>query len=132
MPAFRRKYHHRGSIGTVDYLANGDKACPKERVEVFGSGRIGILSDFRALDTWQDGNHKQERSALRQDKGHSGSWNAFLDAAHAGREFPIPYDDIFGGMLACFGAIESIRRQDMISIPAPQSLDDLLKGEKTE
>ncbi len=121
-----------GSIGTIDYLANGDKACPKERFEVFSGGRIGILNDFRALDTWKDGNHKQDRSALRQDKGHSGSWKAFLDAAHAGRETPIPCDEIFGGMLACFGTIESIRQQDLIRIPAPQSLDDLLKGEQSE
>ncbi len=116
-----------GAVGTVDYLANGDKSCPKERVEVFGGGRIGILSDYRSLDTWKDGNHKQERSALKQDKGHAASWNAFLDAAHRGREIPISCDEIFGGMLACFGAIESIRQQDLIRIPPLSSLDDLLK-----
>ena len=121
-----------GSVGTVSYLANGDKACPKERAEVFGNGRIGILSDVRTLDTWKDGNHKQERSVLRQDKGHFGSWKAFLDAAHAGKEIAIPYDDIFSGMLTCFGVIESIRQQDLIRIPAPESLDDLLKGEAPE
>lgn len=118
-----------GSVGTVDYLSNGDKACAKERVEVFGGGRIGILSDYRTLDTWKDGDHKQEKLALRQDKGHAGSWNAFLDAAHHGKEAPIAYDDIFAGMLACFGAIESIRQQDLIRIPPLSSLDDLLSDE---
>ncbi len=121
-----------GSIGTIDYLSNGDKAYPKENIEVFGSGRIGILKDFRSLETWKDGNHKQDRSTLRQDKGHSGSWNAFLDAAHGGKDIPISYDEIFSGMLTCFGAIDSIRRQDIIQIPAPQSLDDLLKGDNFE
>ena len=116
-----------GSVGTVDYLANGDKSCPKERVEVFGGGRIGILSDYRSLDTWRDGNHKQERSALKQDKGHAASWSAFLDAAHRGKEAPIAYDEIFAGMMACFGAIESIRQQDTIRIPEVSSLDELLK-----
>ena len=119
-----------GSIGTVDYLANGDKSCPKERVEVFSGGRIGILSDFRSLDTWKDGNHKQERSALKQDKGHAASWNAFLDAAHRGKEAPISRDEIFAGMMACFGAIESIRQQDMIRIPPVSSLDALLREEE--
>ena len=28
-----------GSIGVVDYLANGDKSVPKERVEVFCGGQ---------------------------------------------------------------------------------------------
>lgn len=117
-----------GSFGTIHYLANGDKACPKERIEIFGGGRIGILSDFRSLDTWKDGEHKQERSALKQDKGHAGSWRAFLDASHAGKEAPITYNEIFSGMLACFAAIESIRQQDLILVPAPESLDDLLRN----
>ena len=119
-----------GSVGTISYLANGDKSCPKERVEVFSGGRIGILSDFRALDTWKDGDHKQERSALRQDKGHTGSWNAFLTAVTAGGQVPIAYDEIFGGMLACFGVLESIRQQDLVRIPPVSSLDELLKEEK--
>lgn len=121
-----------GSVGTISYLANGDKAYAKERVEVFGGGRIGILNDFRSLDTWKDGDHKQERSALRQDKGHAGAWNSFLAAAHSGIKAPIGYDEIFGGMLACFCAIESIRQQDLIQVPAPASLDELVTGDKAE
>ena len=117
-----------GSIGTVDYLANGDKACAKERAEVFGGGRIGILSDYRTLDTWKDGSHKQERLALRQDKGHAASWAAFLDAAHHGKEAPITYEDIFAGMLTCFAAVESIRQQDLIAVPSLSVLNDLLSG----
>ncbi len=39
-----------GSIGVVDYLANGDKSFPKERVEVFCGGRIAVLDDFRSLE----------------------------------------------------------------------------------
>ena len=76
---------------------------------------------------WKDGDHKKDSSALRQDKGHAGSWNAFLDAAHEGKQAPIGYDEIFSGMLACFAAIESIRQQDVISIPPVSSLDDLGK-----
>lgn len=120
-----------GSIGTISYLANGDKACAKERAEVFCGGRIAVLSDYRSLDTWKDGSHRTSRSSLKMDKGHAGSWNAFLDAAHAGKPAPITPDEIFSGMLACFAAIESIRQQDMILIPPAGSLDDLLKGEQS-
>ena len=120
-----------GSIGTISYLANGDKSYAKERVEVFGSGRIGILSDYRTLETWKDGDHKKSSSAMRQDKGHAGSWNAFLDAAHAGREAPIGYDEIFSGMLTCFAAIESIRQQDLIMVPPISSLSELTAVDQT-
>lgn len=125
-------YFANGSVGTINYLANGDKAYAKERVEVFGGGRIGILNDFRTLDLWKDGDHKQNRSALRQDKGHAGSWNSFLAAAHSGIKAPIGYDEIFGGMLACFCAIESVRQQDLILVPSPASLDELVAGERSE
>jgi predicted dehydrogenase len=33
-----------GSLGTITYLANGDKSFPKERVEVFAAGRVGVLT----------------------------------------------------------------------------------------
>ncbi len=38
-----------GSIGTVHYFANGSKAFPKERLEVFAAGRILQLDNFRRL-----------------------------------------------------------------------------------
>ncbi|PZN87107.1 MAG: dehydrogenase, partial [Candidatus Methylumidiphilus alinenensis] len=38
-----------GSMGTVHYLANGHKSFPKERLEVFCSGRILQLDNFRKL-----------------------------------------------------------------------------------
>ena len=47
-----------GSIGVVDYLANGDKSFPKERVEVFCGGKIAVLDDFRALELVENGNRK--------------------------------------------------------------------------
>ena len=45
-----------GSIGVVDYLANGDKSFAKERVEVFCGGRIAVLDDFRSVELVNDGN----------------------------------------------------------------------------
>ena len=41
-----------GSIGTIHYLANGHKAFPKERLEVFCAGRILQLDNFRKLSGW--------------------------------------------------------------------------------
>ena len=38
-----------GSIGTVHYFANGCKAFPKERLEVFAAGRVLQLDNFRKL-----------------------------------------------------------------------------------
>ena len=32
-----------GSNGAIAYLSEGDKSLPKERVEIFGSGKIFVI-----------------------------------------------------------------------------------------
>jgi predicted dehydrogenase len=98
-----------GSIGVVDYLANGHKAFPKERVEVFCGGRVAVLDDFRSLEMVQDGRRKVVKSALKQDKGHFGEWRAFVKAIREGGEPPIPYEHLIGVTKATFAAVESLR-----------------------
>ncbi len=106
-----------GSIGTISYLANGDKSYPKERFEVFGGGKIAVLNDFRTLETWDKGNHHQIKSILRQDKGHSASLQMFINAILEGSKWPIPMEDLFYTSLASFAAVKSIQVNDVISIP---------------
>ena len=47
--------HANGSISNIAYLAGGDKAFPKERVEVFGGGLVGVIEDFRRVITCRGG-----------------------------------------------------------------------------
>ena len=96
-----------GSLGIVDYLANGDKSFPKEHVEVFCGGQICILDDFVSLQTVKDGKKKEERGV--QDKGWAAEWKAFAKAIREGGEPPIPYDQLIGITKATFAAVESIR-----------------------
>ena len=97
-----------GSIGIVDYLANGDKSLPKERVEVFCGGRVAVLDDFRALEMIQDGRRKTVKGA--QDKGWKDEWRVFARAIREGGEPPIPYEQLVGVTSATFAALESLRK----------------------
>ena len=97
-----------GSIGIVDYLANGDKSFPKERIEVFCGGQIAVLDDFRRLELVADGRRQVVKSP--QDKGWKGEWAAFARAIREGGEAPIPYDHLVGVTKATFSAVESLRR----------------------
>ena len=97
-----------GSIGTVSYMANGDKALSKERIEVSTGGRAAVLDDFRTLETYAGGNRKVHKSRLRQDKGHAGEWDTFADAVLAGGPPPIPYDQLFGVMAATFDVVDAL------------------------
>jgi predicted dehydrogenase/threonine dehydrogenase-like Zn-dependent dehydrogenase len=96
-----------GSVGVVDYLANGDKSFPKERVEVFCGGKIAVLDDFRTLEMVHDGRRKMIKGA--QDKGWKDEWMAFAKSIREGDEPPIPYKQLIGVTRASFAAVESIR-----------------------
>lgn len=98
-----------GSLGTISYLANGDKAFPKERVEVFCSGGVAVLDDYRSLELVSQGSRKVHSARLRQDKGHRAEMEAFAHAIQSGGPPPIPYEQIFGVMRAAFAAVESLR-----------------------
>ena len=80
-----------GSIGSIAYLANGNKSFPKERVEVFCAGKVAVLDDFRRLELVSSGGKKTYRSPFRQDKGHQAAWAAFVNTLQNGTEAPIPY-----------------------------------------
>jgi predicted dehydrogenase/threonine dehydrogenase-like Zn-dependent dehydrogenase len=108
-----------GSIGTVTYLANGDKSFPKERLEVFSAGRVAVLDDFRSLELVSNGQRKTTVSRLRQDKGHQHAWTAFLDAIRAGKPSPIPAYQLIGVTQAAFCAVEALQTSEKVDIRPP-------------
>ncbi|HWQ35563.1 MAG TPA: bi-domain-containing oxidoreductase [Blastocatellia bacterium] len=79
-----------GSTGNINYFATGDKAFPKERIEVYGGGRVGVLDDFRVLEVWNNGKRKVTKR-LQQDKGFDQELGAFIEAARTGAEMPISF-----------------------------------------
>ncbi|MEW6400475.1 MAG: bi-domain-containing oxidoreductase [Chloroflexota bacterium] len=101
-----------GSIGVVDYLANGDKSSPKERVEVFCEGMIAVLDDFRSLEITKDGKRKEEKLAA-QDKGWKDEMRAFAKAIREGGQPPIPYEQLIGVTRSTFAAVDSLREDGM-------------------
>jgi predicted dehydrogenase/threonine dehydrogenase-like Zn-dependent dehydrogenase len=82
-----------GSIGTVHYLANGSKAFPKERLEVFASGRVLRLDNYRTLKAWGIPGFRTRRR-LAQDKGQLACCSAFLAAIGTDGPAPIPVAEL--------------------------------------
>jgi predicted dehydrogenase len=107
-----------GSQGTISYLASGDTAYSKERLEVFGGGSVAVLEDFRRLELIRGGTKRIFRSRLRQDKGHRGEWEAFVKAIQTGAESPIPLCEIVSTMLATFALEQSRCLGGRTTVPA--------------
>ncbi|KQW81322.1 dehydrogenase [Devosia sp. Root413D1] len=82
-----------GSIGTIHYFANGTKAFPKERLEVFSAGRVAQLDNFRTLTGFGWPGLKRQR-LWRQDKGQAVCIGAFIDALANGGPSPIAFEEL--------------------------------------
>lgn len=82
-----------GSVGTVHYFANGSKAFPKERLEVFAAGRVLQLDNYRKLNGfgWPG---FTKMNLWRQDKGQKACAAAFVQAVAKGGCALIPFEEV--------------------------------------
>ena len=83
-----------GSIGVINYLSNGSKAFPKERIEVFSGNSIICFNNFRKIETWGIKNFKTRRT-FSQNKGQLKCTENFIKAIKKGDPSPIPIEEIF-------------------------------------
>ncbi|MFH0799365.1 MAG: zinc-binding dehydrogenase [Pseudomonadota bacterium] len=82
-----------GSLGTIHYLANGHRSFPKERLEVFCSGRVLQLDNYRRMQGYGWPGFKK-MNLWRQDKGQDACAAAFIDAVRTSAPSPIPMAEV--------------------------------------
>jgi predicted dehydrogenase/threonine dehydrogenase-like Zn-dependent dehydrogenase len=106
-----------GSVGTLQYLANGDKRLGKEYIEVFGGGGTAIIDDFRRVKISRDGAAKKFGHGFSiPDKGHKGQLEAFVGAIAAGTPSPIPLKDLIMSTRITLKIRESIQLGRPVSV----------------
>ncbi|MDD4891576.1 MAG: Gfo/Idh/MocA family oxidoreductase, partial [Phycisphaerae bacterium] len=97
-----------GSVGTVNYFANGSKSYPKELLEVFSDGRVVRMDNFRRTTGYGFRGFKKLKS-WRQDKGHAAEFAAFIERAATGGPPLISLDELVNVTLASFAAMTAAR-----------------------
>jgi len=117
-----------GSLGNLIYVTNGDKSFSKERLEVFGGESAAVLQDFRFLDLTRHGRRKVFRSRFRQDKGHRGEWEAYVQAIKTGAPAPIAFIELIAGTLATLRISESVRADQALEIDTAGFISSALAG----
>ncbi|MEE8076549.1 MAG: bi-domain-containing oxidoreductase [Candidatus Binatia bacterium] len=105
-----------GSLGIITYVASGDRTFPKERIEVFGGGAVGVMDDFRRLELVRNGRRKVRKARLGQDKGHRAAWEAFVTAVHKGGPPPLAYDEIVATTLTTFRILDALRVGEAVGV----------------
>jgi polar amino acid transport system substrate-binding protein len=95
-----------GSIGNLTYIANGDKALPKEHIEISNAGNTGVINDFRNGIFYS--NNKSKNIKL-SGKGHLQEVQAFLNSLKEGKDSPIEFHSLCLTTLTTFKIIDSLK-----------------------
>ncbi len=99
-----------GSNGSVAYLSEGDKGLAKERIEIFGAGRVFVLDDYRRATLYKDG--REEQVVLKaQDKGQQEQVRAVCASVLQGGAAPISLDELAATSRATFRVLDSLRER---------------------
>ncbi|HEU4931252.1 MAG TPA: bi-domain-containing oxidoreductase [Pyrinomonadaceae bacterium] len=104
-----------GSNGTVAYISEGDKGLAKERVEIFGGGKVFVLDDFRRATLYRDG--REEQVTLKaQDKGQQAQVRQVCRNVLEGGPPLISIDDLAATSRATFRVLDSLRERQIFEV----------------
>jgi polar amino acid transport system substrate-binding protein len=99
-----------GSNGSIAYLSEGDKGLAKERVEIFGAGRVFVLDDYRRATLYKDG--REEQVTLKaQDKGQQAQVLKACASLIEGGPAPISLDELAATSRTTFRVLDSLRER---------------------
>ncbi len=105
-----------GSVLSLTYSAEGGRALPKERLEVFKGDRSWVLDDWRALVRASD-RASRRQAGWTQRKGHAEEIAAFLDSARGRASLPIPFESLLATTMTTFCALQSQRHGVPVDVP---------------
>jgi predicted dehydrogenase/threonine dehydrogenase-like Zn-dependent dehydrogenase len=103
-----------GSAASILYAANGDKSFPRERVEIFRSGSVGVIDNFRGYSITKGGRTKEWKS-LSLDRGHQAELDAFFTGIRTGQP-PVAMEDYRATTAATFAILESLRSRSAAKV----------------
>jgi len=104
-----------GSIGTISYFSNGSKKLFKEYLEVYKSGMVGILRDFKEIEIFEN-RKRLKKNLMSQDKGQKTMIASFFEAIKTGKPSPIDFEEICSATEATFKIVKSINKKHVIQL----------------
>jgi len=99
-----------GALGSLTYVAGGDKSYPRERVEVFGGGAVGVIENFKGATFTRRGRTVRLRHGFGVDRGYKGEMEALLKAIREGGQPPVPFEEYAYTTMATFAIEDSLRK----------------------
>lgn len=111
-----------GSVASILYVANGDMAFPRERVEVFGGGAACVIDNFRSLVFSRDGS-RTRMWRLNKDAGHRTELAAFFDAVLSEKEMPVPFEEYVHSTVATIAVVRALAEGGPVDVTTMLPVD---------
>ena len=108
-------YFEDGSVGSINYFANGSPEYPKEQLEVFSQGRVLRLDNFRKM-SGHGFKGFNKFGTRRMEKGHQAEVAAFVKAVNQGSESLIGLNELVNVSLASFAAVAAAQERSVIDL----------------
>lgn len=113
-----------GSIGTLSYLANGNKSYPKEQMSLFCEGKVFELDNYKKVNAYGGSGIKR----WSQDKGHKDEMVGFIENIKSSSKNLISLESLVNTTLATFAHVRSLEENRVVKIrELEDELNELIK-----
>lgn len=114
-----------GSIGTLNYLANGNKSFSKEQMTLFCEGKVFVLDNYKKNSIYGGNDFKK----FSQDKGHKEEMIAFVENIKSSTKSLISLESLINTTLATFAHVKSLEENIEVKISELENeLNNLVKN----
>ena len=103
-----------GSNAVINYFSNGSKSYPKERIELFGQGRVFIIDNWRITKGYGVKGFKTFKTKM--DKGHQHQFNLLKESWETGGSPLISFSTIVNTTKATLAVLQSLKTRSWIQI----------------
>jgi len=103
------------SVVAIQYTSLGQKAYPRERVEVFSNGTVFEIDNFKKASLFSAKGRKNF-NLMGVDRGYKNELMETFNAIKQGRPAPISFEAIVNTTLVTFAIEESIRTGKPVDI----------------
>jgi predicted dehydrogenase len=108
-----------GALGSISYLSSGDRRYPKERVEVFGGGAVGVIENFKEASFIRGGRVRRAKKWFRADRGHRAEMETLAGSIIENGPAPVRFEEYLCTTRATLAVLESLREGKPVEVRLP-------------
>ena len=107
------------SMATINYLSDGDKSVPRERLEIFGGGAIGVIDNFRSATYSAQGKKTRFGSRFSVNRGTLKILDEVIKKVRSGMPSEVGIEEYINTSLTTFAIEEALSTRCQVSVKMP-------------